>query len=100
MILPSHDSEEKLANDLSDFFRDKLERVKDKLGNISRPDSILETLLHQSTFCNFAIVSEEEVRNMKASSSLCQADCVPTWLLKAYLPELLPCITKIVNLSL
>ncbi len=83
-ILPSHDSEEKLANDFANFFRDKIERVKDKLDNISRPDSIPETPLHQSTFCKFAIVSEEEVRNivMKAPSSSCQADCIPTWLLK------------------
>ena len=37
---------------------------------------------------------------MKSPSSSCQSDCIPTWLLKACLEELLPSITRIVNSSL
>ena len=37
---------------------------------------------------------------MKSSSSSCPLDCIPTWLLKASVNELVPSITHIVNLSL
>ena len=37
---------------------------------------------------------------MQLSSASCKLDPIPTWLVKLCLPELIPSITKIVNLSL
>ena len=37
---------------------------------------------------------------MQLSSGSCKLDSIPTWLVKLYLPQLVPSITRIVNLSL
>ena len=50
---------------------------------------------------NFSEVSEDTIRDIikKSPSSSCSQDAIPTWLLKECLGELLPSITRIVNLS-
>ena len=100
-LLPPHESDEQLANDFVDFFREKIERVKNKLDGI--PSSTgSETSLSESLFSRFGSLSQDAVRSivMKSPSSSCQLDSIPTWLLKEYLQELLPSITMIVNSSL
>ena len=101
-ILPSYESEEQLANDFAKFFMDNIERVKDKLDNIPSMAPQTERSLTESQLSHFANVSQETIRKivMKSPSSSCQSDCIPTWLLKACLEELLPSITRIVNSSL
>ena len=55
-----------------------------------------------AVFTCFSEVSQETVRKiiMQSPSSSCDLDCIPTWLLKSCINELVPSITKIVNLSL
>ena len=55
-----------------------------------------------TSFKHFHQVDEEEVRKiiMESPTTSCHADPIPTGLLKNCCDELLPVITKIVNLSL
>ena len=101
-VLPSSESEEKLANDFATFFMEKIERVKNKLDNLPSTYTRTETPLSESQLPRFTEVSLETVRKvvMKSPSSSCHSDCIPTWLLKECLEELLPAITRIVNSSL
>ena len=101
--LPSRDDPKQLADDFARFFVEKIEKVKDKLDNISsRPNQAASSSPPTSEFSHFTTLAEETIRKivMKSPSSSCALDCIPTWLLKACISELLPSITRIVNLSL
>ena len=104
-ILPSHVDAEQLANDFATFFEDKIKKVRDKLDNINLPSTPSENTYSQvsasSLLENFSEVCEDIIRDIikKSPSSSCSQDAIPTWLLKECLGELLPSITRIVNLS-
>lgn len=51
---------------------------------------------------SFDSITQDELSKviMAASSSTCELDPIPTWLLKLCLPDILPSLTEIVNLSL
>ena len=66
---------------------------------------MLLLLFHQTPenkFEKFDVLSEEEVSDiiMGSSNASCQLDPIPTWLLKLCGSELIPVITKMINLSL
>ena len=104
-ILPSHVDAEQHANDFATFFEDKIKKVRDKLDNITLPSTPSENTYSQvsasSLLENFSEVSEDTIRDIikKSPSSSCSQDAISTWLLKECLGELLPSITRIVNLS-
>ena len=97
------DSDDKLAKRFSEFFSDKIQRIKKDLVNATGSDSsqFLDILTCESSFAEFSLVTEESVRDiiMKSPSSSCSLDPIPTWLLKKCVDELVPIITKIINLS-
>ena len=101
-MLPSDTSDISLAERFSDFFASKIESIKDILKNSSNTDiSIPISDSCNSSFSEFSPVSEDSVRDiiMKSSSTSCSLDPIPTWLLKKCLDELLPVITRIINMS-
>ena len=51
---------------------------------------------------NFSLISEDEIRKIirKSSNASCQLDPIPTWLVKLSGDELVPVLSKMVNLHL
>ena len=86
----------------SHFFSEKIQRIKQNLVHSDELDfSPFDSDQCDSSFSDFSLISEETVHDiiMKSPSSTCSLDPIPTWLLKKCVIELLPIITKIVNLS-
>ena len=102
-ILPDHSSDTELANRFAQFFSDKVSRVvssfTDSVPVLAITSSAAPTNRELS---KFSLLSESEVKKLINSlpSKHCRLDPIPTWLLKDTLDELLPVITKLINLSL
>ena len=102
-VLPSDHSDILLAERFSDFFTNKIQNIKNVLRDSSKTDVSIPILDScNSSFPEFCLVSEDFVRDiiMKSPSTSCSLDPIPTWLLKRCLDELLPVITKIINMSI
>ena len=101
--LPDVEDSDDLANQFASFFDDKLYKLR--RGIDESPATKVSVDLHYrctTSFKHFHQVDEEEVRKiiMESPTTSCHADPIPTGLLKNCCDELLPVITKIVNLSL
>jgi hypothetical protein len=107
VVLPSGKTSCELAQDFSDFFSDKIERIRDNINSESQSEVCTENLqadvdTTMTLLEGFTSVSEEEVTRIIKNSpnKSCELDPIPTWLLESCLQELLPVLTKIINLSL
>ena len=104
--LPSEVQDVPLADRFSTFFAEKISRIKDCLKDSQSSESFSQpshgTITSTSTFSDLAMMSEDSVKEiiMKSPSTSCNLDPIPTWLLKKCADELVPIITKIINLSL
>ena len=86
-----------------DFFKDKIETVRNKLVVLSsNPLACTEFSFHGRPLTHFRPVTEDFVRCTILSSPLktCELDAFPTLLLLECLDSLLPCITAVFNSSL
>jgi exonuclease III len=103
VTLPTHDSEKELADKFSTFFENKI-RVISQSFEIGNPplDSNEYNSLGARPLTSYQSVSKEDVRKlvMSGNSKSCHLDPIPTSLLKDCIDYLLPCLTRIVNLSL
>ncbi len=102
---PPHLSETDLANGFSNFFTDKINKIRTNLDNVSNAKSIndiQEASKYETTLENFHLLSEDQVRELvkKSPTKHCELDPMPTWLIKDCLEEILPTLTRIINLSL
>ena len=105
--LPTGKTAQELSQDFSDFFIDKVEKIRSQItsqnqANVTQTD---ENQNHQeinNRLIEFTPASEEEIKKLVIHSpnKSCELDPIPTWLLKLCLPELLPTLTKIVNTSM
>ena len=99
--LPSHESEEALANDMANYFVDKVKKITDKFPQYDtvRSDQIDSTI---PRLTKFELVTETELKKIISSgnSKSSDLDPIPTILLKECLDVLLPTLTRIINLSL
>ena len=97
--LPKHDDEESLVNEFTNFFIRKIEKIRQELDNKPEykptPSSIPK-------LNSFKAVTEDKIKLIinKHATKTCELDPVPTSLLKAMLPAVLPTITTIMNTSL
>ena len=97
--LPDHTDEESLVNDFANYFMSKIGKIREELEGypLYKPQG-----QNVREFSNFRLFSNEEVRTiikgMKMKS--CEIDPIPTELLKKCLVDVLPTITKIINISL
>ncbi|XP_033636732.1 uncharacterized protein LOC117297694 [Asterias rubens] len=100
--LPKHDSDKKLANDFGMFFYSKVQSIVNKLSSQSMSEEGSTKLQLQARFSEFQTVSEDVVRRAikQSPSKSCRLDPAPTWLVKTCLDEMLPLITRVINLSL
>lgn len=98
--LPSLQSKDDLAGSFHNFFNNKVMNVRSSI-----PPTV--PLIHMSTvqpstgptLSFFDLASEREVSStiMKAKSTTCELDPIPTWLLRRNLQFLLPALTVITN---
>ena len=101
--LPSHSSKEDLANDMADFFMEKVRKIREDLDKIQTPGhSTADSSVSETYLTVLQPATQEEVKKtiMSSSSTTCILDPIPTNLLKQCLDVLLPSITAIINRSL
>ena len=100
--LPPHDDPCKLADDFGEFFCWKVDLIRNDIDAITVVPPVLNVPAPENKFEKFDVLPEEEVSDivMGSSNASCQIDPIPTWLLKLCGSELIPLITKMINLSL
>ncbi len=102
-LLPPSSSDIELAEQFSTFFNGKIERIR---NNLDRDTPLSHHSVEQTKYnvpmSEFKSLSEDEVRDLikKTSNKHCLLDPAPTYIVKDNLEEILPLITKIINLSL
>ena len=93
-----------LANSFADFFTNKIDRIHHGLveRKIRLGSSSLDVTVCGAEFCNFAEVTQEEIKKFsrKSISESCELDPLPAVVLKGCFTVLLPTIARIVNLFL
>jgi hypothetical protein len=101
-VLPTSSSSKELAQTFSDFFIDKIDRIRDKISSDTETKIGAVTTEEIDTLVEFIPVSQDELEKVisKSQSKSCELDPIPTWLLKECLEELLPSLMKIINDSL
>lgn len=107
IALPSGKNPEALAQEFSDFFIAKIETIRTNIASHNQSDSVSHGDGHTASFdteqlTSFSPATEEEVKKyiQQSANKSCELDPLPTWLLKSCINELLPTLTKIVNISL
>ena len=105
--LPDHDSAEELANRFSNFFKEKIDKIRSNLEIFQQSHNIrrlpeVPLVSESQLLSKFKQASEEEIMKIIRSSATksCSLDPIPTQLLKRCLDALLPVITRIINCSL
>ena len=108
-VLPESDSPTTLANDFSNYFVEKVGKIRNELDQCASSSSnqssqfLPQSDIHvECKLSDFSIVTEDKLYNliMKCPSKSCLLDPMPTWLVKQHLQTLLPILTTIVNTSL
>ena len=106
LIYPTNKDAKAVANGLSEFFSDKILKIRDiisKAHNTAVNDK--ETSYDTSDITplkNFILLTTEDVKLLikDMNSKSCALDPMPTWLLKDCLEIMLPILTHIINSSL
>ena len=83
--LPSHDSEEELAERFADYVEQKINTIRSDIDSCEPPTlSVAAAETCSSSFTQFEVLSEEDVRKIILASPTksCPLDAFPTWLLK------------------
>ncbi len=98
---PESESMDILAEEFSDFFITKIQRIRNKLDSLSVHTGHIDTVCQSRLDC-FKALTEEDVRKLiqKSPCKSCDLDPMPTELLRKCLDLLIPVITRIINMSL
>jgi hypothetical protein len=101
-VLPDCDSNKDLANSFSDFFTEKVENIRAKVGSHHSMQNAHDNATCSSSLNEFKLLTSADVEKiiMRFPSKFCLLDTFPSWLVKDNLQTLLPVITQIVNISL
>jgi hypothetical protein len=102
--LPSHDSTQVLVESFSQYFESKIVNLRHELsdtGYLTINDNQMNTT-SDAIFSSFHPVSPTLVRRtiMSSLTKSCPLHPIPTSILKECIDSLLPCITRIINISL
>ena len=94
-------TESENACNFSTFFKSKIDVLREKLDN-AMPSAPLFSSFYGEPLTVFDLASQDEIEKViiESSTKHCDLDPIPTYLLKNCLPDLLPCITHIINDSL
>ncbi len=86
------------------YYHDKIKDIRTNLEEEDKSRMIFtqESPLFTTEFINFRKLTPDEVKEMvfKAPNKFCELDPLPTWMIRDCIEEVLPLLTKIVNLSL
>jgi len=87
------------ANDFLQFFNEKVEGVRRSTGNVPVQSSLPPAV---AELTEFELCSQDEIMRVisGSKSKSCGLDPVPTDILKAFLPDILPFVTDLCNASL
>ena len=101
--LPRHSNQRELADKFANFFHDKVEAIRLGLPTANKcieNNPVLVTKNH--SFSVFEPVTCDELSSVvkKSPTKSCQLDPLPTWVIKATLPEIVVLMRDIVNCSL
>ena len=104
---PDAGSKEELANGFNEFFKNKIDKIMEKLksdedGISIGPQYLESELLTSCTFSEFRPVTEDKLASIikTTPTKSCESDPITTKLLKEHLDSILPALVKIVNTSL
>ncbi len=88
-----------LAENFSNFFGTKIEKIRSQLDKFEQYEPIMVSV---DKFEKFPEIDADQIRKLIVDSKTtdCHLDPFPTRLVKEYIDVLLPLITKMVNLSL
>lgn len=105
--LPPYDDASTLANEMGEYFVQKVTTIRDKLDNYCPPNSPSHApktsdCYNGTVLSQFDCLSEKNIWDMIVTSNkkCCPLDPIPASILSTYVDILLPAITKMVNLSL
>ena len=103
--LPSCESDEKLANDMTQFFSDKIAKIRSKLPVYSQSpiSSWFDNQINDAPLLqNFSLVNEDDMQKVLASMKNKENifDPIPISLVKSNSQFFIPLLTDIVNKSL
>ena len=103
--LPTCESNRQLANNFASYFVNKVMKIRSELDTNSISSSgpyNLEEPSSTASLRSFELCSEEHVYHLIGSSTVksSELDPIPAHLFKSYLGEIVPVITKIINMSL
>ena len=102
--LPSDSSPKDIAQKFGVFFTSKIEKIRSDIMQEKTETATEQTI--EASSCSklteFLPASQNEIKKIieKSPVKSCELDPIPTWLLKSCLDELLPLITRIINMSL
>ena len=103
-ILPDHSCNIELSERFSHYFHQKIVDICTAIDaqclQYSLPNN--SSLSFGASMNSFYMFSTDDICKivMNSPSKSCKLDPIPTWLVKVCVPELVPAITKIVNLSM
>ena len=105
-ILPDKEDDKESADCFADFFQTKIRRIRQNIdegvNQIGHQRVITPNTFSGTEMTSFDTLNADDVKNIIESmnNKSCRLDPIPTWLLKKCLPELLPVLSHIINLSL
>ncbi len=99
--LPESSSLDKLAEDFSQYFIGKVDKIRERLDSLDITVSFEDTGCH-TVFDSFELVTQDYVKKLviKSSPTTCDLDPLPSEFVKKCLDLLLPVVTDIINKSL
>ena len=97
--MPIGENENKLAEKFADHFMSKIDKIRQALKDFQNFKLNVKDV---PRFDDFQDLTEDEIRKLisELQTKTSELDILPTNVLKSFLDELLPIITKLVNLSL
>lgn len=97
--MPPGEEDDTLAEKFADHFMDKIARIRDSLENFPNYKPRSKDV---PVFDQFQELTEEEILKLisELNTKSCEIDILPASVIKTYVNELIPVITKLVNLSL
>ena len=99
--LPPHTNAPVLANEMGEYFIHKVVAIRSKLAGDAVPHAVSTECAPHGSSSTDVLLSEEAVRKMAvASMKTCALDPFPSSILLLCIKELLPVITRMLNVSL
>ena len=100
--LPEHESSLDLANEFSDFFQEKVAKIRQNFSEDSNDALFYDTPQTERNFTSFNALDDDEITKIISQSTrkYCELDPIPSSLLKQCTVEIMPVIKRIIKQSI